>query len=123
MKKNGWVGYPILTISDDIALTGSHRIAAVEIADICPETYNISLTREDIYRDRTYWAHDYDDEHDWYFDIPLTDEGNELVEAIDQLTSQEGDDRDRLLAIKHLHTAGLVSDYALWIMQAEYDNN
>jgi hypothetical protein len=121
MAKNGWQGYPLLTIGDDLALTGSHRIAAAARAGIEPETYNLDISRYDILHNPEYWKHD--DYPDGY--IPghpdLTEEGEELVEKIDLLTSLSGDDADRLRAIKYLYDAGFVDYYALEIMQAECD--
>ena len=41
MQAKGWVGMPIV-IWDDKALTGVHRIAAAEIAEIRPETIDLA---------------------------------------------------------------------------------
>jgi hypothetical protein len=123
MMQDGWQGYPLLTI-DDIALTGSHRIAAAAEANIEVPTYEVlSLSRDDVIGNRKYWIHDYPDGYIPGCEAELTDEAKELVEYIDLLASQSGDDYDRLMVIKALNEAGIVDDYAVEIMQAEYDKS
>jgi ParB-like chromosome segregation protein Spo0J len=120
MSKEGWKGYPLLVVNGYIALTGSHRIAAAEKAGISPEVYNIDIDRLDIIRDSEYqanpaaaeWAQS-DDE------IELTEEGQEIVEYMDILASQSGDDDDRFRALRFLNRINFVDDYAVEIMRAE----
>lgn len=52
MRRNGWVGYPVLVCDEDSnepqAFNGSHRLAAAEIADIEPEVYSLEEGSVDV---------------------------------------------------------------------------
>ena len=99
MRQRGWVGRPILAIDcgDYLkAITGSHRIAAAELAGIEVEICEI--------RQLAFDGEDY--ETSSLYDILIN-----------------GDDDDRLVAMVALHNVGMVDDEALAIMRGEVEAN
>ncbi|MDD4181321.1 MAG: ParB N-terminal domain-containing protein [Victivallaceae bacterium] len=99
MRQRGWVGRPILAIDcgDYLqAITGSHRIAAAELARIEVEVCEMSQP--------TFDGEDY--ETSSLYDILIN-----------------GDDDDRLVAMVALHNVGMVDDEALASMRGEVEAN
>ncbi len=91
MRKQGWVGRPILVLSSGHALTGTHRIAAAELAGIDPDVYEI--------------------------DVPPFGGDYESLELWGSLL--EGDDLGRIAAMQALVERGELEREALDIMQEE----
>jgi hypothetical protein len=100
MKKNGWAGRPLLVYdagNEYQALTGSHRLAASELAEIEPEVEII---------DEIECCMEYDCSCN-------------ICASLWSLC--HGDDDDRLRALKTLHDEGEVSSYVVDLMQQELD--
>lgn len=100
MTKNGWTGGPVLTVDAleyEIALTGTHRIAAAKQAEISIPTYPID-------QDVVYNENDREQVYDLM---------RELLDACD--------DEDRLAALTKLHKLGVVDVYAVALMKEEVD--
>ena len=96
MRKRGWVGRPILAIDcgDYLqAITGSHRIAAAELAGIEVEICEIKQ--------------------------PAFDGADYEVSDLYDTMINGSDDDDRLVVMVALHDTGLIDDEALAIMRAE----
>lgn len=100
MREHGWSGRPILAIvcGDYLqAITGSHRIAAAELAGIEVEICEIIQ--------------------------PAFDGADYEVSDLYDTMINGSDDDDRLAAMVALHNVGLVDDEALAIMRAEVAAN
>lgn len=102
MEEDGWTGYPILVIGCDScgdAITGTHRLWAAQKAGIEPEVHVIDC--------EIVGAEDYNEE---WAELVC-----DMVEC--------GDDADRLALVEQAHALGLVDDYALEIMTAEFNKS
>ena len=91
IKSNGWQGLPLLAIGDQL-LTGAHRATACNILDVVPVVHQMIIEEAK-------------DEYEQYL--------------IDQLADACGTD-DLFHTIRSLHDEGLVDDYSLEIIDAEY---
>jgi len=91
LAENGWQGYPLLAIGDQL-LTGCHRATACKILDIEPVVHQAII------------AEAKDEVDQYYID--------ELADCFDTETLYR--------AIKALYDEGLVDDYSLEIIAAEY---
>ena len=99
MTANGWRGLPVLVIDTGEvvhALTGTHRLAAAEVAGITPETYAIE---------------------------PGVYNGDDDIQSAWDALMAAGDDDDRLYALEVLCDMDEVDERAVEIMRAETDNN
>lgn len=94
IRKNGWVGLPLLAIGDKL-LNGSHRATACKILGIDPQVHQAQI--------KCTWG------EDDYIDYLL----ESLADAVDTLAI--------LQALKGLQDEGLVDDESVMIMQAEYN--
>jgi len=94
MRKNGWMGRPIVVV-DEQAITGTHRLAAAEEADIDAELFEISspLVGQVSEEEQLLWG--------------------DLIEA--------RDDFDRLTAAKDLLELDAVDRQLVDLIQAEVD--
>lgn len=94
IKKNGWIGLPLLA-DGECLFNGCHRATACEILGINPEIHQVEVSCT--------WG-----------DSPETDE---------LLCGLNGNDTGEILeALKNLFDLGLVDKQSVDIMLAEYDN-
>lgn len=70
LRANGWTGAPIVVWGESDALTGTHRLAACEVAGIEPET----ITLEEVFAE---------DDADWNEAMRLYNEGTTGIVGID----------------------------------------
>lgn len=98
MRAYGWNGRPVLTIDAleyEIALTGTHRLAAAEQAGIAVPT--LAIDQSDI----------------------VSEQGYELMVEL----KEADDDEDRLRALEKLYNLGLVTREAFDLMALEIKAN
>lgn len=93
IQTNGWQGLPLLAIGDQL-INGAHRATACEILGIEPEVHEMEIGEPQ-------------DEYQQFF-------VDEIASAFDT----EG----FLKIIRLLHDEGLVDDYSLEIIEAEWNN-
>ena len=91
LKSNGWVGLPLLADGTQL-LTGAHRATACDILDIDPVVHQMVIRAAQ------------DEYEQFLLDL--------IADAIDTESLYR--------AIRNLHDEGMVDDYSLEIIEAEY---